>query len=78
MAPDGVLVRVTACGMNNTDINTRTAWYSKAVTEGTTQRAGKRESAAPEEGDGAWGSSQIEFPPELSSSLAVEEAAAGS
>jgi hypothetical protein len=25
-----------ACGMNNTDINTRIAWYSKSVTEGTT------------------------------------------
>ena len=24
-----VLVRVGACGLNNTDINTRTAWYSK-------------------------------------------------
>ncbi|MDH3228891.1 MAG: alcohol dehydrogenase, partial [Alphaproteobacteria bacterium] len=31
-----VLVRVGAAGINNTDINTRTAWYSKDVTEGTT------------------------------------------
>ena len=25
-----VLVRVRACGLNNTDVNTRTGWYSKA------------------------------------------------
>jgi len=34
--PDEVLVRVKACGLNNTDINTRTGWYSKTVTQGTT------------------------------------------
>ena len=31
-----VLLRVRACGLNNTDVNTRTGWYSKAVNEGTT------------------------------------------
>jgi NADPH:quinone reductase-like Zn-dependent oxidoreductase len=30
-----VLIRVLAAGVNNTDINTRTAWYSRSVTEGT-------------------------------------------
>ena len=25
---DEVLIAVRACGMNNTDINTRTGWYS--------------------------------------------------
>jgi NADPH:quinone reductase-like Zn-dependent oxidoreductase len=30
-----VLIRVGAAGVNNTDINTRTAWYSKSVVEGT-------------------------------------------
>ena len=34
--PGEVLIHVGACGLNNTDINTRTAWYSKAVTEGIT------------------------------------------
>lgn len=29
-----VLVQVGACGLNNTDINTRTAGYAKPVTEG--------------------------------------------
>ncbi|MEH6454959.1 MAG: alcohol dehydrogenase family protein [Cocleimonas sp.] len=30
-----VLIRVTAAGMNNTDINTRIGWYSKKVTSST-------------------------------------------
>ena len=30
-----VRVRVLACGMNNTDINTRTGWYSPSVQSGT-------------------------------------------
>ena len=30
-----VLIRVAAAGINITDINTRTAWYSKAVTSAT-------------------------------------------
>ena len=38
--PGEVLIAVGACGMNNTDINTRTAWYSKSVTEGTTAEGG--------------------------------------
>ena len=28
-----VLIKVAACGMNNTDVNTRSGWYSKAVDE---------------------------------------------
>jgi NADPH:quinone reductase-like Zn-dependent oxidoreductase len=35
-----VLIRVGAAGINNTDINTRTGWYSRIVTEGTTPEAG--------------------------------------
>ncbi len=33
--PDEVLIAVTACGVNNTDINTRTGWYSKTVSGAT-------------------------------------------
>ncbi len=33
---DEVLIRVGACGLNNTDVNTRSGWYSKAVTDATT------------------------------------------
>jgi len=32
-----VLVRVTAAGMNNTGINTRTGWYNSGVGDGMTQ-----------------------------------------
>ncbi|MEL6645397.1 MAG: alcohol dehydrogenase family protein [Pseudomonadota bacterium] len=35
-APGEVMIRVRACGLNNTDVNTRSGWYSKAVTEATT------------------------------------------
>ena len=35
-APGCVLIRVGACGCNNTDINTRTAWYSDTVKTGIT------------------------------------------
>ena len=34
-AVDEVLVEVAACGINNTDINTRQGWYSPSVTEPT-------------------------------------------
>ena len=34
-APDQVLIRVGAAGINNTDINTRIGWYSKTVTGST-------------------------------------------
>ena len=32
--PNEVLIRVSAAGVNNTDINTRTAWYSKSGASG--------------------------------------------
>lgn len=53
-----VLIRVAACGLNNTDINTRMGWYSRTVTRATT-------GAAYEEVDGdepAWGGAPIAFP----------------
>ncbi len=53
-----VLIRVNACGLNNTDINTRTAWYSKSVMEQTT---GSGFDAA-DENDAAWGGQPIAFP----------------
>ncbi len=36
---DDVLIPVLACGRNNTDVNTRSGWYSKAVCEATTDVA---------------------------------------
>jgi hypothetical protein len=34
-----VLIKVGAAGVNNTDINTRTGWYSKSVLGATDERA---------------------------------------
>lgn len=53
-----MLIKVAACGMNNTDINTRSGWYSKDVTEATTGGA----YAAVSDQDGTWGGSGITFP----------------
>jgi NADPH:quinone reductase-like Zn-dependent oxidoreductase len=57
-----VLVRVGACGLNNTDINTRTAWYSKAVREGITDAGGREGFEDAEAESGSWGGAGIEFP----------------
>jgi len=53
-----VVIKVHACGLNNTDVNTRTAWYSKAVSENTT--GGAFDSADDE--DATWGGAPITFP----------------
>lgn len=50
-ADDEVLVRVAACGVNNTDINTRVGWYSRSVT-GATSGDGFGEAS---EDDATWG-----------------------
>jgi len=57
-----VQIKVGACGLNNTDINTRTAWYSKSVTEGITDSGGKEGFENAEAETGSWGSSAITFP----------------
>lgn len=52
---DEVLIEVGACGMNNTDINTRTGWYSRSLSgpSGAT--------TAPPGDDGSWGGG-LSFP----------------
>src|SRR6202795_4424517 len=57
-----VLIRVAAAGINNTDINTRTGWYSKGVSEGTTAEAGKSGHAAASAGDAGWTGGERKFP----------------
>ena len=52
---DEVLIAVSACGVNNTDINTRTGWYSKSVSGAT------GETTTGPAGDGSWGGS-LAFP----------------
>ena len=56
--PLDVLIKVSACGMNNTDVNTRSGWYAKAVTDGTTGEA--YDSVELEEP--TWGGATITFP----------------
>lgn len=53
--PYEVLIAVSACGVNNTDVNTRTGWYSKSVS-GATGEAGSE----PDD-DGSWGGA-LAFP----------------
>ena len=57
-----VLIRVAAAGVNNTDINTRTGWYSKGVSQGTTSEAGKSGYAAASAGDAGWTGGARKFP----------------
>lgn len=56
-----VLIEVGACGCNNTDINTRTGWYSKGVTQGTTVQGGKSGFDTAGNSDGGWGGN-LTFP----------------
>ena len=53
-----VLIRVGACGLNNTDVNTRSGWYSKAVSEATTGGA----YGTVNDDDPTWGGAPITFP----------------
>lgn len=55
---DDVLIHVGACGLNNTDVNTRSAWYSKDNMEATTGDA----LAGADGQDGTWGGSPVSFP----------------
>ncbi len=57
--PDDVLVRVAAAGVNNTDINTRIGWYSKAVAEVTDASAATGIDGA---GDDGWSGTAFRFP----------------
>jgi len=45
--PHDVLIKVGAAAVNNTDINTRTAWYSKSDSDGD---------------DASWSGHSIQFP----------------
>ena len=56
-----VLIRVGAAGVNNTDINTRTAWYSKAVVAATEAGGGAGFAEARTE-DSGWTGAVPQFP----------------
>ena len=55
--PTEVLIRVSSCGLNNTDVNTRVGWYSSEVTGGTGEDARMARAA-----DSSWGGKAITFP----------------
>lgn len=56
-----VLIRIAAAAVNNTDINTRTAWYSKAVKDGS--NAGSATGfAAADDADASWSGTPLTFP----------------
>jgi len=56
-----VLIRVAATAVNNTDINTRIGWYSKAVREGTSQ-GGSSGFASSKDADAGWTGDALSFP----------------
>ncbi|NND89878.1 MAG: zinc-binding dehydrogenase [Granulosicoccus sp.] len=58
MGPDQVLIKVHACGLNNTDVNTRSGWYSKAVSEATTGDS----YTDIDKDDPTWGGAPLTFP----------------
>lgn len=68
-----VLIRVHACGLNNTDVNTRTGWYSKAVSEATS--GGGYDSINAD--DPSWGGAPITFPRIQGADVAGTVVAAG-
>lgn len=53
-----VLVKVLACGLNNTDVNTRIGWYSKSVTDATNDQVNLEKN----ETDSTWGGRPLQFP----------------
>jgi NADPH:quinone reductase-like Zn-dependent oxidoreductase len=57
--PDDVLIRVGAAGINNTDINTRIGWYSKAIAEATEVSGASGIAGAQDDG---WSGEAFQFP----------------
>src|SRR5450432_2754620 len=53
-----VLVRISAAAINNTDINTRLGWYSKAIGSAT----GSTQAAAARARDSGWAGDALSFP----------------
>lgn len=53
-----VLIRVSAAGINNTDINTRIGWYSKGVKTGTGTGPGEGR----QDDDASWSGVALHFP----------------
>jgi NADPH:quinone reductase-like Zn-dependent oxidoreductase len=56
-----VLIRVSAAGINNTDINTRIGWYSKGVKSATAAEVAQG-SQTRQDGDSSWSGNPLQFP----------------
>ncbi|WP_420407701.1 alcohol dehydrogenase family protein [Hoeflea sp.] len=57
-----VLIRVGAAAVNNTDINTRTGWYSKAVRGDTASGATQGYEGSDSGAEGSWSGAPLAFP----------------
>ncbi|MBV7331789.1 alcohol dehydrogenase family protein [Chloroflexi bacterium TSY] len=57
-----VLIKVAACGINNTDINTRIGWYDDSVAGDTNAGGTSGFDSVSDDSVGSWGSSTISFP----------------
>ena len=55
-----VLIEVAACGVNNTDLNTRTGWYAPSVRGGMTPDIGRK--GLPGGDVRTWGGTPLAFP----------------
>jgi len=60
-AADEVLIRVAAAGVNNTDINTRIGWYSKKVSDATSE-GGAEGFDKVDDADASWSGERLNFP----------------
>lgn len=70
-----VLVRVGACGLNNTEINTRTGWYDRKVESGVTEELGLR--GRDDDAGSTWLTSAVGFPRIQGAAVAGHIAAVG-
>lgn len=62
-AADEVLVRVGACGVNNTDVNTRTAWYNRDVAAELSEEFGVQgRTDAGTSTASSWNTGNVSFP----------------
>lgn len=57
-----VLIQVAACGMNNTDINTRVGWYADTVAGDTASGGASGFDSVDNNSEGGWGGTSIQFP----------------
>jgi NADPH:quinone reductase-like Zn-dependent oxidoreductase len=77
-----VLVRVGACGVNNTDVNLRTGWYDRAVDTSVSEQVGlngaERSDLNPMEPGTSWKGDAVGFPRIQGAAVAGRIVAVGS